>query len=94
MLSTLRIRHIGVIDDALLEFGPGFTAITGETGAGKTMVVQALALLRGERADAGVIRAGEDRAAVQGVWEIDDADAAGLVELEAPGRLIADLVAL
>lgn len=51
MLSTLRIRHIGVIDDALLEFGPGFTALTGETGAGKTMIVTGLSLLLGERLD-------------------------------------------
>ncbi|UYG16558.1 DNA repair protein RecN [Brachybacterium huguangmaarense] len=51
MLSTLRIRHIGVIDDALLEFGPGFTALTGETGAGKTMVVTGLSLLLGGRLD-------------------------------------------
>lgn len=51
MLSTLRIRHIGVIDDALLEFGPGFTALTGETGAGKTMVVTGLTMLLGGRLD-------------------------------------------
>lgn len=53
MLSTLRIRRIGVIDDALLEFGPGFTALTGETGAGKTMVVTGLAMLLGARLDRG-----------------------------------------
>ncbi|WP_341855248.1 AAA family ATPase [Brachybacterium sp. GPGPB12] len=47
MLSTLRIRHIGVIDDALLEFGPGFTALTGETGAGKTMIVTGLTIFAG-----------------------------------------------
>lgn len=51
MLSTLRIRHIGVIDEATLEFGPGFTALTGETGAGKTMVVTGLGLLLGSRLD-------------------------------------------
>ena len=79
-LDELTIRSLGVIDEARVPIGPGFTAITGETGAGKTMVVQALALLRGERADAGVIRAGQERAAVQGVWLIDDADAVGLVE--------------
>lgn len=79
-LDELTIRSLGVIDDARVPIGPGFTAITGETGAGKTMVVQALALLRGERADAGVIRSGEERAAVQGVWIVDDADAVGLVE--------------
>ncbi|MCS6712678.1 DNA repair protein RecN [Brachybacterium sp. EF45031] len=53
MLSSLRIRHIGVIDDALLEFGPGFTALTGETGAGKTMIVTGLGLLLGGRLDRG-----------------------------------------
>ncbi|WP_313959356.1 DNA repair protein RecN [Agrococcus jejuensis] len=86
-LEELAIRSLGVIDDAVLELAPGFTAITGETGAGKTMVVQALSLLRGARADAGLIRAGDDRAAVQGVWMLDDAtdrelvdDAGGVVE--------------
>lgn len=79
-LDELTIRSLGVIDEARVPVGAGFTAITGETGAGKTMLVQALALLRGERADAGVIRAGEERAAVQGVWVLDDAEAAALVE--------------
>ena len=85
-LDELTIRSLGVIDEARVPFGAGFTAITGETGAGKTMVVQALALLRGERADTGVIRAGSDRAAVQGVWIVDDTDASGLVE-DAGGSL-------
>lgn len=53
MLSTLRIQHIGIIDDTLLEFGPGFTALTGETGAGKTMVVTGLTMLLGGRLDRG-----------------------------------------
>ncbi|ASK66856.1 DNA repair protein RecN [Brachybacterium avium] len=53
MLSTLRIRHIGVIDDAMLDFGPGFTALTGETGAGKTMIVTGLTMLLGGRLDRG-----------------------------------------
>ncbi|UQN31006.1 DNA repair protein RecN [Brachybacterium kimchii] len=53
MLSTLRIRRIGVIDDATLEFGPGFTALTGETGAGKTMIVTGLSMLLGARLDRG-----------------------------------------
>ncbi len=53
MLSTLHIQRIGVIDDALLEFGPGFTALTGETGAGKTMIVTGLTMLLGARLDRG-----------------------------------------
>ncbi|MFC7466099.1 DNA repair protein RecN [Brachybacterium sp. GCM10030252] len=56
MLSTLRIRHIGVIDDATLEFGPGFTALTGETGAGKTMIVTGLMMLLGGRLERGRLR--------------------------------------
>ncbi|MFC7457745.1 DNA repair protein RecN [Brachybacterium sp. GCM10030267] len=56
MLSTLRIRHIGVIDDATLEFGPGFTALTGETGAGKTMIVTGLTMLLGGRLERGRLR--------------------------------------
>ena len=50
MLAELRISGLGVIDDATLELGPGFTAVTGETGAGKTMVVSGLGLLSGGKA--------------------------------------------
>src|SRR5688500_9810624 len=62
----MRIRGLGVIDDAVLELSPGLTVVTGETGAGKTMVVQGLALLFGGRADAGRLRPGVDRAVVEG----------------------------
>ncbi len=64
MIEELRIRDLGVIADATLELGPGFTAITGETGAGKTMVVSALGLLMGARSDAGAVRAGAEAARV------------------------------
>lgn len=70
MIETLRIRDLGVIADATLPLGPGLTVITGETGAGKTMVVTALGLLLGERADAGAVRAGAAQAVVEGVWEV------------------------
>lgn len=66
MLTQLRILNLGVIDDAEVEFGPGFTVVTGETGAGKTMVVSGLELLLGERAPARLIRHGADRAVVEG----------------------------
>ena len=62
----MRIQGLGVIDDAVLELGPGLTVVTGETGAGKTMVVQGLALLFGGRADAGRVRPGAERAVVEG----------------------------
>ncbi|MDX6209111.1 MAG: repair protein RecN [Frankiales bacterium] len=65
-LIELRIQGLGVIEDAVLELGPGLTVVTGETGAGKTMVVQGLALLLGAKPDAGLIRAGAERAVVEG----------------------------
>lgn len=66
MLEEMRIRGLGVIDDAVLPLGPGLTVVTGETGAGKTMVVQGLHLLFGGRADAGRVRPGAERALVEG----------------------------
>ena len=62
----MRIRGLGVIDDAVLELAPGLTVVTGETGAGKTMVVQGMSLLFGGRADAGRVRPGAERALVEG----------------------------
>lgn len=64
MITELSISGLGVIDDAVLEPHRGLTAVTGETGAGKTMVVTALGLITGSRADAGRVRAGTDRAVV------------------------------
>lgn len=72
MIDEIRIRNLGVISEAVLPLGPGFTAITGETGAGKTMVVTALALLRGARADASTVRSGSDTAWVEGRWRLSD----------------------
>jgi DNA repair protein RecN (Recombination protein N) len=66
----MRIRGVGVIDDALLELSPGLNVLTGETGAGKTMVVSGLGLLLGERADSGLVRAGSDSALVEGVVQL------------------------
>ncbi|WP_322762634.1 DNA repair protein RecN [Frankia sp. Cr2] len=66
MLEEIRIRGLGVIDDAVLELAPGLTVVSGETGAGKTMIVQGLGLLTGGRADAGLVRPGVGRAFVDG----------------------------
>jgi len=62
----MRLRGLGVIADAVLEFGPGLTVVTGETGAGKTMVVTGLGLLLGGRSDAGAVRTGATSALVEG----------------------------
>src|SRR6266536_2920179 len=72
MLGELHIRDLGVIDDARLQVAPGLNVLTGETGAGKTMVVDALALLLGERADPGAVRAGRAAALVEGRLATDD----------------------
>jgi DNA repair protein RecN (Recombination protein N) len=72
MLAELRIRDLGVIDDARLEVSAGLNVLTGETGAGKTMVVDALALLLGGRADPGAVRAGRPAALVEGRLQTGD----------------------
>lgn len=71
MIEEISIRDLGVIGEARLPLGPGFTALTGETGAGKTMVVTALGLLLGERADSAAIRSGSAQAVVEGRWVVD-----------------------
>ncbi|MCJ1716049.1 DNA repair protein RecN [Curtobacterium sp. VKM Ac-2922] len=88
MIEEIRIADLGVIGDATLELGPGFTVVTGETGAGKTMIVTALGLLLGARADAGSVRRGASSAVVEGRWDVPDhaavaervEDAGGAVE--------------
>ncbi len=71
MIEEISIRNLGVIGEARLPLGRGFTAITGETGAGKTMVVTALGLLLGDRSDASAIRSGSGQAVVEGHWQIE-----------------------
>ncbi len=71
MIEEISIRNLGVIGEARLPLGPGFTALTGETGAGKTMVVTALGLLLGERADSAAIRSGSAQSVVEGRWLVD-----------------------
>ena len=71
MIEEIVIRDLGVIGEARLQMGPGFTALTGETGAGKTMILTALGLLLGERADSSSVRRGQAQAAVHGLWKLD-----------------------
>jgi len=70
MLIELRLAGFGVVDEASLQLGPGLTALTGETGAGKTMIVAGLGQLLGARGDAGIVRRGSDRALVEGRWQV------------------------
>ena len=75
MIEELRIQGLGVIEDATLELAPGLTVVTGETGAGKTMVVTGVGLLLGERADPGRVRAGAGRLLVEGRWRLSPEEA-------------------
>ena len=70
MLTTLRIKNLALVEDLTLELAPGFNAITGETGAGKSIIIGALNLVLGERADRTLIRAGCDSCAVEAVFDI------------------------
>ena len=72
MLEELRIQNFAIIDTLQLEFSAGFNVITGETGAGKSIIIDAVELLMGGKADAGTVRAGADRAIVEGVFALNE----------------------
>ena len=72
MLTELRIRNFAIIEQVTLPLAPGFNVLSGETGAGKSIIVGALGLLLGERASADLIRSGADKATVEGVFDIGD----------------------
>jgi DNA repair protein RecN (Recombination protein N) len=71
LLRTLRIRRLVIIEDLTVEFGPGLNLLTGETGAGKSILVDALSLVAGDRADRSLVRAGEAAASVEALFAID-----------------------
>ena len=73
MIDSLHIEDLGVIEEANLVLSPGLTALTGETGAGKTMVLTSLGLLLGQRAESTIVCAGAERALVEGVFTLDGA---------------------
>lgn len=89
VLEEMRIRSLGVIDDAVVELSPGFTAVTGETGAGKTMVVTSLGLLLGGRADPALVRLGAKSAVVEGRLTVP-AGATAAVRAEEAGAELDD----
>lgn len=85
MLEEIHVRNLALIEEAWIEFGPGMTALTGETGAGKTALVGALKLLVGERADSAMVRSDTDEALVEGRFITD-----GGTEVVARRRVTAD----
>jgi DNA repair protein RecN (Recombination protein N) len=86
VIDELRITDLGVINEATIALDPGFTVVTGETGAGKTMIVTGIGLLLGERADARAVRSGAERAKVEGRFRALDDTLTGRVT-EAGGTL-------
>lgn len=87
MIEEIRIRDLGVIAEATLSLGPGFSVVTGETGAGKTMVLSALGLLMGARSDAGAVRLGAKGASAEAVLRVDADSAAARRAIEAGAEL-------
>ena len=74
MLTELRIRNFAIIDSLTLQLSDGFNVLSGETGAGKSIIVGALGLLLGERANSDVIRTGAEKAIVEGAFEISSSE--------------------
>src|SRR5918993_6048876 len=86
MLRFLRVTNLAVIDRLELEFSPGLTVLTGETGAGKSILVGAVGLLVGGRASAELVRTGEDTAAIEAIFETADREIILRREISAQGR--------
>ena len=90
MLNELRIRDLAIIDQLDLTFGPGFNVLTGETGAGKSIIIDAVNLLLGDRASQEVVRAGAERTEVEGRFHLDPTVAAKVAPLLAENGLEGD----
>src|SRR5438874_10355929 len=91
MLRALHIKNLVILEDVSLEFAGGFTVLTGETGAGKSILVDAIELLVGGRGDAAVVREGAERAELAGEFEVSKSMSAWLAERDLagdPGQLV------
>src|SRR6187455_1965836 len=86
MLRFLRIKHLAVIDAVEVEFDRGLNVLTGETGAGKSILVEAVGLLLGGRASADLVRTGEDMATVEAIFEHGGEEILVRREISAQGR--------
>src|SRR5436190_24324642 len=95
MLCEIRIQNLAIIDRLEVHFNAGFNVITGETGAGKSIIIDAVDLLLGGRADIDFIRAGNDKAVVEGVFKVSESllpeikkmlDSEG-IDMEAPDEV-------
>src|SRR6266849_4952223 len=86
MLRFLRIRNLAVIEAVEVEFEPGFNVLTGETGAGKSILVEAVGLLLGARASADLVRTGEAQATIEAIFETGGEELLIRREITAQGR--------
>src|SRR5438105_10629798 len=86
MLRFLKISHLAVIDAVEVEFDPGFNVLTGETGAGKSILVEAVGLLLGGRASGDLVRTGAESAAVEAIFETQGRELLVRREVTAQGR--------
>ena len=86
MLRFLRIRNLAVIAGLEVEFEPGFNVLTGETGAGKSILVEAVGLLLGARASADLVRTGEAQATIEAIFEADERELIVRREISSQGR--------
>lgn len=94
MIDQLSITNLGVISQAELRFSPGFTALTGETGAGKTMVLSSIELLLGQKSNPNLVRYGETELAVEGIFTSALASAPAQTVIEAGGIVEEDEIIL
>ena len=74
MLTDFRIKNLALVDDLTIQFGPGYNAVTGETGAGKSIVIGALGLVLGERADRTLLRDGSEQCSVEAIIDVSSLD--------------------
>lgn len=79
MLATLNVKNFAIIDNIKIDFNDGLTVLTGETGAGKSLIIDAISLLFGERASNDLIRYGEDKATIEGLFSNYDSNIKGLL---------------
>src|SRR5881227_2418960 len=86
MLRFLRVRRMAVIDAAEVEFGPGLNVLTGETGAGKSILMEAVGLLLGGRASGDMVRTGEESASIEAIFEAGPEELLVGREITAQGR--------
>src|SRR5262245_4360824 len=86
MLRFLRVKRLAVIDSVEVEFDPGLNVLTGETGAGKSILVEAVGLLLGGRASCDLVRTGEELATMEAIFEVDGEELLVRRELTSQGR--------